>query len=127
MKGLANTLLSEQVCREGGGSLLEGWEPREGAGREDWQEVEDAGFWGCVVGEGCSGSSSPGSDSLSDSLEAEPDSSKKLRVFLAADASSPASFTQLEERKSERKRPRHFSLCKLARNYLQVFYNLCLC
>ncbi len=101
MKGLANTLLSEQVFRVGGGSLLGVREPREGAGRVGWQAAEGAGVLGCGGGgdEEGSGSSSSGSDSLSDSLEAEPGSSKKLRVLLTADASSLISLTGLEDRK----------------------------
>ena len=66
-------------------------EPREGAGRVGWQAAEDAGLWACGDDEEGSGSSSSGSDSL----EVEPDSSKKLRVFLTADATSPISSTKL--------------------------------
>lgn len=70
-------------------------EPREGGGRVDWRAAEDAGMWGCGGGgdEEGSGSSSSGSDSL----EAEPVSSKKLRVLLSPGVSSLSSFTELEK------------------------------
>lgn len=88
MKGFANTLLSEEVFSEGEGSLLGVREPRRGASRVGWQAAEDAGVWKCGGGdEEGSGSSSSGSGSLSDSLEAEPGSSKKLRVLFTAEAS----------------------------------------
>lgn len=76
----------------------------EGAGRVGWQAAEDADAWGCGAGGGSgdddddddegSGSSSSRSDSLPDSLEAEPDSSKKLRVFLTTAASFPTCFAE---------------------------------
>lgn len=61
----------------------------------DWRAAEDAGMWGCGGGgdEEGSGSSSSGSDSL----EAEPVSSKKLRVLLSPGVSSLSSFTELEK------------------------------
>lgn len=61
LKGLANTLLSEQLFSEGGGSLLCVSEPNEGAGRLVWQIVWEADTGGCVGDE-------EGSGSLSDSL-----------------------------------------------------------
>lgn len=99
MNGLANTLLPEQVFREGGGSLLGLREPREGAGRVGWQPALDAGIWGCGGNEEGSGFSSSWSDSPSDSLDPEPGSSKKLRVLLTGEDSSTISSTGLENRK----------------------------
>lgn len=68
-------------------------EPREGAGKVGWQAADVRGCGG--DGGEASGSSSSGSESL----EAEPDSSRKLRVFLTAVASSHTSSTELEDRK----------------------------
>ena len=99
LKGFANTLLSEPALRGGGGSLLWVSEPREGAGRVGGQAADDP----AVKGRGGSGSSSSASDSLPESLEAEPDSSKKLRVFLTDVASSPSVCTELGRREKEQR------------------------
>lgn len=93
LNGLANTLLSEQAFRGGGGSLLGAREAWEGGGRACRLAAGGAGVWGCEGDEEGSGSCSSGSDSLPESLEAEPDSSKKFRVFLTTVTSSPASLT----------------------------------
>lgn len=90
-----NTLLPEQVFREGEGSLLGLRESREGAGRLEWQAALDAGVWGCGGEEEGSGSSSSWPESLSKSLDPEAASSKKLRVFFSGETSSPASLTGL--------------------------------
>lgn len=84
MNGLAKTLLSEQVFRVGGGSLFGLRETGGGAGRVGWQPASDAGTWVRDDGEV---SWSSWSDSLSDSLEAEAGSSKKLRVLFTGEAS----------------------------------------
>lgn len=102
LNGLANTLLSEQAFRRGGGSLLEVTDSREGGGRVGWQPAERAGVWKCDGDEEGSGTSSSGSDSLPESLEAEPDS-RKFRVLLTAVDSSPASLTELENKKVTKK------------------------
>lgn len=54
-----------------------------------WRTGDDADAAGGGDEDEGSGSSSSGSDSLTDSLEADPDSSRKLRVFLTAAASFP--------------------------------------
>lgn len=81
---MANTLLSDDAFSAGEGSFLEVMESSEGVGSLEGRAAEVGG------GEG-SGSSS----SASDSLEAEPDSSKKLRVFLKG-ASSSHVFPELQ-------------------------------
>lgn len=86
------TLLPEQVFREGEGSLVG---LREGAGRLEWQAALGVGVWGCGGEEEGSGSSSSWPESLSKSLDPEPASSKKLRVFFSGETSSPASLTGL--------------------------------
>lgn len=69
-----------------------------------WQAAEDAGLWACGDDDDDDKEGSGSSSSGSDSLEVKPDSSKKLRVFLAADAASPISLTELEDRKGETER-----------------------
>lgn len=69
-------------------------ETGEAAGRVGWQPASDAGTW-VRVDEEVSWSS--WSDSLSDSLEAEAGSSKKLRVLFSGEASR-SSPTGLENR-----------------------------
>lgn len=90
-----NTLLPEQVFREGEGSLIGLGGHREGTGRLEWQAALDAGVWGCGGEEEDSGSSSSCPESLSKSLDPEPVSSKKLRVFFSGETSSSASSTEL--------------------------------
>ena len=78
--------------------MLEVREPRDGAGRLGWRTAGGA-CAGCGGDREGSRSSSP----VSDSLEAEPDSSKKLRVFLTAVASLSPSFPELDNEDSHRK------------------------
>lgn len=90
LKGLVNTLLSEWVLSNGGGSLLGVSEPIKGAGRVGWPAALGAEG----IRESCDGEeSSSVSDSLSESLEPESGSNKKLRV-LVVDEDSPHSSAE---------------------------------
>lgn len=87
---LVNTLLSEWVWSSGGGSLLARGEPIKGAGRVGWPAaLEDEGIW-----ESCEDEErSSVSDSLSETLDPESGSNKKLRV-LVVDEDSPHSSAE---------------------------------
>lgn len=101
LKGLANTLLSEQVFRDGGGSLFGLRESREGAGKLGLQAALNAGVLELSRGtDEVSRSSFFWLESLSDSLDPEPASSSKLRVLLTGEGSSPASLRGLQKHKS---------------------------
>lgn len=77
--------------------MLRPRESRIGDGRLGSQPVDaDLGRdQGCTEDAAGSGFFPSSSDSLSESLEVEPDSSKKLRVFLAATASLRTSLMDL--------------------------------
>lgn len=79
LKGLVNTLLWEWVLRSGGGSLWGMSEPIGEAGRVAWAAAWGAGGFGesCDDEEGSSESTS-----LSESLEPESGSNKRLRLLV---------------------------------------------
>lgn len=102
LNGLANTLLPAQLFREGGGNLLGLRESsREGGGKLALHPalVAAAAVWRSREEEEGSGSSSTWPESLSDSLDPEPVSSNRFRVFPTGDTSSAASLTGLQKRK----------------------------
>lgn len=82
LKGLLNTLLSEWVLRSGGGSLLGMFESIWRAGRSGGP----AALGTDAFVESCEDERSSVSDSLSDSLEPEPGSNRKLRLLVVEDA-----------------------------------------
>lgn len=115
LKGLVNTLLSEWVWSNGGGSLLGASEPINGAGRVGWPAAlgADGILESCDAEE-----SSSVSDSLCESLEPESCSNKKLRV-LVLDEDSPHSSAQGLRKQWRR---RHDSAVSRYCSYLSDIY-----
>lgn len=99
LKGLVNTLLSEWVLSNGGGSLLGESEPIKGAGRVGWlAALGDEGIRANCDEE----ESSSVSDSLSGPLDPESGSNRKLRVLVVDEVSPDSSAEALGKQRRRR-------------------------
>lgn len=112
LKGLLNTLLSEWVLRSGGGSFLGMFEGRAGRSGGPAALGTDA------FGESCEDEISSVSDSLSDSLEPEPGSNRKLRL-LVVDEDAPDCSEGLEDTQDRQVRT-NTALKRLSPGYVLI-------
>lgn len=116
LKGLLNTLLSEWVLRSGGGSLL-------GMFESIWRAGSSGGpvaLGTDAFGESCEDESSSVSDSLSDSLEPEPGSNRKLRL-LVVDEDAPEG---LEDTQDRQVRTNNTALKRLSSGHVLIEHSL---